>query len=249
MSFTTILDAAARVANAPEGVGSRVALPDRAAQIAVLLQSMTETRLTPPFIADSRGLDFLNTLWKPGDVEVEGLSKGEALLAWLLEAELVTQANVDEVHANANPGELDAVAAQARGLREWFRGFVLSHRGKALTGTAVAQLEPLNKLLARDAEFSQLVLRPRSSAEDGPPLEFVAQRRWKSPESLLFPLANALAVLVSESDFADVKGCEGPGCVLQFLDTTRDRRRRWCSMATCGNRAKQLALRLRRAGA
>jgi predicted RNA-binding Zn ribbon-like protein len=31
--------------------------------------------------------------------------------------------------------------------------------------------------------------------------------------------------------------------MLHFLDTTRGRRRRWCNMAVCGNRAKQAAHR------
>ncbi|MER5639607.1 CGNR zinc finger domain-containing protein [Kitasatospora sp. NPDC002227] len=35
-----------------------------------------------------------------------------------------------------------------------------------------------------------------------------------------------------------IKQCAGPGCVLHFLDTSQNGRRRWCSMATCGNRAK-----------
>jgi predicted RNA-binding Zn ribbon-like protein len=54
-----------------------------------------------------------------------------------------------------------------------------------------------------------------------------------------------MAELVCEADFAHIKTCEGAGCTLVFLDTTRDHRRRWCSMAVCGNRAKQAAHRRR----
>ncbi|ACZ84030.1 CGNR zinc finger domain-containing protein [Streptosporangium roseum] len=38
-----------------------------------------------------------------------------------------------------------------------------------------------------------------------------------------------------------VRKCDGPGCVLWFLDTSRNGRRRWCSMTGCGNRAKARA--------
>ncbi|MEV0667377.1 CGNR zinc finger domain-containing protein [Actinomadura luteofluorescens] len=38
-----------------------------------------------------------------------------------------------------------------------------------------------------------------------------------------------------------LRHCEGTGCVLWFLDTSRSGRRRWCSMAGCGNRAKAKA--------
>ena len=58
-------------------------------------------------------------------------------------------------------------------------------------------------------------------------------------------IAEALAQFVSEEDFLKVKACEGQACTLLFLDQTRGRRRRWCSMAICGNRAKQAAHRHR----
>ena len=58
-------------------------------------------------------------------------------------------------------------------------------------------------------------------------------------------VAKAMADLVCSEVFSDVKGCEGHGCTLFFLDKTRARARRWCSMAICGNRAKQAAHRKR----
>jgi predicted RNA-binding Zn ribbon-like protein len=70
-------------------------------------------------------------------------------------------------------------------------------------------------------------------------------RRWRSPESLLLPIAEALAQCVCEEDFANIRACEGQSCTLIFADHTRRRLRRWCSMATCGNRAKQAAHRHR----
>lgn len=39
--------------------------------------------------------------------------------------------------------------------------------------------------------------------------------------------------------------CEGNGCALLFVDTSRSGRRRWCSMAGCGNRAKVAGFRER----
>jgi predicted RNA-binding Zn ribbon-like protein len=70
-------------------------------------------------------------------------------------------------------------------------------------------------------------------------------RRWRSPESLLPPIGEALAKFVCEEDFANVKACEGHTCTLVFADRTRRRARKWCSMAICGNRAKQAAHRSR----
>jgi predicted RNA-binding Zn ribbon-like protein len=140
------------------------------------------------------------------------------------------------------PGELDKVADQARALREWFRGFVRKHMGRTLTPKALAELGRLNRLLERDEAFNQI---SRQRHRDGGPLELRMMRRWRSPESLLLPIGEALATFVCEADFANVKACEGHACTLVFADRTQRRARRWCSMAICGNRAKQAAHRSR----
>lgn len=211
---------------------------------------MIETRPLPPFLADSRALDFLNTLAVPVVEEVDWLANGEQLLAWLEGAGLVDSAVLNEVRTSVIPGEIEAVASQARGLRAWFLDFVVRHRGKPLTRNALTELGPLNLLLARDEQFSQIALRSKGAADEANlALRLVHQRRWRAADALLFPLAEAIAQLVTEADFTYVKCCEWPTCVLHFLDTTRDRRRRWCSMAVCGNRAKQSAYRSRKAEA
>jgi predicted RNA-binding Zn ribbon-like protein len=198
----------------------------------------------PPaiFIADSPGLDFLNSIATPVDTPVDWLDSGDGLLKWLAQAKLVPASALDELKARAMPGELDNVADQARALREWFRGFVRKHMGRPLTPKALRELGPLNKLLERDEAFSQI---SRHHQRDDDRFELRAMRRWRSPESLLLPIGEALAKFVCEEDFADIKACEGHSCTLIFADHTRRRARRWCSMAICGNRAKQAAHRLR----
>ena len=205
---------------------------------------MIDARPNAMFLADARGLDFLNSFATPTDADVEWLGSGDDLLAWLAAAELVEPAVLDEVRATAKPRELDAVAAEARALREWFRGFVQRHRGKPLTRAAAAELEPLNRLLARDEAVTQIAARAKADTHDGDgPLMLVVRHLRRSPDALLLPIAQAMAQLLTTADFADVRKCESPTCVLHFLDTTRGRRRRWCSMAVCGNRAKQAAHR------
>jgi predicted RNA-binding Zn ribbon-like protein len=112
--------------------------------------------------------------------------------------------------------------------------------GRPLGPKALHELGPLNKLLERDEAFSQIARH-----RDGDRLQLQAMRRWRSPESLLLPIGEALANFVCEEDFARVKACEGHSCTLVFADRTRRRARRWCSMAICGNRAKQAAHRNR----
>jgi predicted RNA-binding Zn ribbon-like protein len=198
----------------------------------------------PPafFIADSLGLDFLNSIATPVDAPVDWLDNGVGLVAWLAQANLVPAHALNDLARRATPGELDKVAAQARVLREWFRGFVRKHMGRPLTPAAIRELGPLNELLERDEIFSRLAV---SRDSDGDRLELQTTRLWRSPQSLLLPIGESLARCVCDEDFVNIRACEGKVCTLIFADRTRRRGRRWCSMAMCGNRAKQAAHRNR----
>jgi predicted RNA-binding Zn ribbon-like protein len=193
-------------------------------------------------IGDAQALDFLNSVATPVDVAIDWLEDGEALLSWLQQVGLVPAAALERMRSQFSAGELNKVARRARNLREWFRGFVHEHKGRPLRRDALKQLEPLNRLLERDDSFFQIA---SSTGRDGNALELRAVRLWRSPEALLFPIAETIAHFVCSEDFTYVKACEGPPCTLLFADHTRSRGRRWCSMAICGNRAKQAAHRHR----
>ncbi|HVI89205.1 MAG TPA: ABATE domain-containing protein [Dongiaceae bacterium] len=194
------------------------------------------------FVGDALGLDFLNSIATPVDTPIDWIDDGEGLLAWLAQAQLVPVDVLDTLRLQALPGELDKIADQARDLREWFRGFVRTHKGQKLTAAALTELEPLNRLMERDETFSRIMAGPPTGEA---PFARHVIRRWRSPEALLLPIGEAMARLVCTEDFTQVKACEGPACTLLFADHTRGHARRWCSMALCGNRAKQAAHRHR----
>jgi predicted RNA-binding Zn ribbon-like protein len=203
----------------------------------------------PPamFIGGDPSLDFLNSIGTPVDTVVEWLADGEDLMAWLERAELMPRETAATIRANCFPGELDAVAVQARALREWFRAFLLAHRGQWLGPDSLHELEPLNRILERDDAYGAIVARP-SDATHQPPtsgLEWRTLRRWRTPDSLLLPIAHAIANFLTSEDLSRVKSCEKSPCTLFFLDRTRGQARRWCSMTVCGNRAKQALYRAR----
>ena len=197
----------------------------------------------PPaiFVGDALALDFLNSIATPVDTPIDWIDDGQGYLSWLEQANLVPGDVLRDMRARALLGELDKIADQARNLREWFRGFVRQHKGRPLMAEALAELEPLNRLLERDETFSRIAARPTGQE----PIELQTVRRWRTPYALLLPVGEALARLVCTEDFAHVKACEGPACTLLFADHTRGHARRWCSMAICGNRAKQAAHRHR----
>jgi len=198
----------------------------------------------PPaiFVGNAPGLDFLNSIATPLDTPVDWIDDGEGLLSWLEQAQLVPPDAARRIRAHAGPGKLDKVADQARNLREWFRGFVRQHMGRPLAAETLVQLQPLNRLLARDETFTRII--PEPAGANGP-FQLRVARRWQTPEALLLPIGEALAQLVCTEDFSNVKACEGQPCTLLFVDRTRGHARRWCSMALCGNRAKQAAHRHR----
>jgi predicted RNA-binding Zn ribbon-like protein len=67
-------------------------------------------------------------------------------------------------------------------------------------------------------------------------IEFVA--RENGLEWLLAAIARSAAEIVAEGPNARVRICANPDCGLLFYDASRTRKRRWCSMAVCGNRHK-----------
>lgn len=195
--------------------------------------------LPPPFfVADAPGLDFLNTV-ATDERTIDWLRDGDGLLYWLGAAKIAPSEVLAAFRAKTTSRELDAVAEQARALREWFREFVHEHMGRPLRPDAMAALTPLNKLLKQDTGYGQIA---RANSNEGK-LELRLDRHWNSPNSLLLPIGTILAQLVCDEDFSDVKACQGHNCTLLFADHTRGRARRWCSMAVCGNRAKQAAHR------
>jgi predicted RNA-binding Zn ribbon-like protein len=205
----------------------------------------TDSRPPAMFIAGDPSLDFLNSIGTPVDTVVEWLADGDDLVAWLERAELVPHEAAATIRANCFPGELDAVAAQARALREWFRAFVLAHRGHSLGPDSLLELGPLNTILERDDAYGAIVAKPVNGTAAASGLEWRTLRRWRTPGSLLLPIAHAIANFLTSEDLSRVKSCEKSPCTLFFLDRTRGQARRWCSMTLCGNRAKQALHRAR----
>jgi len=59
---------------------------------------------------------------------------------------------------------------------------------------------------------------------------------WLDP--VLRPVTRAAVDLLTSDELAKVGRCADDECGWLFLDTTRNRTRRWCDMRSCGNRHK-----------
>lgn len=197
-----------------------------------MVQSMTfpTSPKAPVFVGDNLALDFLNTVFGSEPERYDCLVDDAAVLAWL------AQAGALPVPMAGAPDGLHTLALT---LRDNARALLdAARRGVA------ADASTLNQVL-QDGRAYQQVQWNTSSAS------FVMVRRQSdlSAASLLEPVAQAVAALLCDMPLMHVRQCEASDCTLMFLDKTKSHRRRWCSMALCGNRMKVAAFRSRQKGA
>lgn len=192
----------------------------------------------PPAVwfGDHPACDFLNTLAAPRGTPIEWLETGTDLLDWLGESSLIDADQKSALVRRWPAQQLNDAAREAREFREWFRGAVV--RRKASGAVASQDAAHLNAALARDASYPQL-------SQSGQDITLAQRRHWNEPAQLVAPIAGAAADLFCDGDWDLIRKCENPACTIWFYDRTKGHRRRWCSQAFCGNRAKVAAFRQR----
>lgn len=194
----------------------------------------------PLRVGDHAALDFLNSVFTPRDEPIDLLRDGPALAHWLAGSGVV-DASAAKAAAGWSAQQLNRAAAEARGLREWFRELLFRWSVVGARGVRAADLERLNALLEKGPVQQTLVREAEG-------LTLHTVRAVDSPSALLAELASACADLLATHRAEQVRKCENPACTLWFADTKRGPRRRWCSMAVCGNRMKVAAHRARHRG-
>jgi predicted RNA-binding Zn ribbon-like protein len=193
--------------------------------------------MEPLFLGSHIAADFLNTAFEPDGEHVEKIGDGRALFAWLVAAHLLEDAQATKLLRRLGLKGADTVAAEARKLREWARGWLERWR-EAPNADHAVELAALNAYLSREVRSREVI-----QTKEG--LVLQTQTHTDNAEELLALLAGTLAALITEEDPALLRTCAGPGCTLWFLDRTKAHRRLFCSAATCGNRAKVAAFRER----
>jgi predicted RNA-binding Zn ribbon-like protein len=177
-------------------------------------------------------LDFANTVSLHGvDHPNERLTSYQDLLAWSRRAGIVDereQAQLASVAA-ARPADALDVFEQAYNLRETiYRVFSAVAGGHP---AASADLEQLNVVLREVMVHAELVQTGEGFSWGWAPDE-------NALDSILWPIVRSAAELLISGDLGRVRECSGDTCGWLFVDTSRNRSRRWCDMEDCGNRAK-----------
>lgn len=193
--------------------------------------------LEPPRVGEHPALDFLNSVLAPDGDVLDFLHDGATLLRWLARSGVVPESAAASAKS-LTPRQLDRLAAEARALRDWFGALVLRWSVAGERAVSKADVDRLNALMSASPLVQVLVRHPAG-------IELRAQRALDTPGALMAALAAVCASLLADLRHNTVRKCENPVCTLVFADNKRGPRRRWCSMAVCGNRMKAAAHRAR----
>ena len=178
-------------------------------------------------------LDFTNTVRaRPLSERVELINDYTGLISWARQSTILTPGEAAELTdaARRHPRAAAAALAEALTLREaLYRA--ISARAAGLPAPA-GDLRTINRAIGNAMARAGLVPTTRGGFE------------WAWPGSppgldrVSWWVARSAAELLTSRDLAAVRECAGYDCGWLFMDVTKNRSRRWCDMATCGNRAK-----------
>jgi predicted RNA-binding Zn ribbon-like protein len=173
------------------------------------------------FIAGHVALDFVATVAERTTTRWERLRDPADLAEWLADAGIL----------DSPPPVTDADLQAARQLREALYAYVAY-----LTGGPVPPAE-VRRILNRHATTGDVTLRLDQRWQ---------LRRTGDVRSALGAITREALLLGQDDRRNAIRWCAGTACTRPFLDRSHGRRRRWCGMSTCGDKAKAAAYRARR---
>ena len=178
-------------------------------------------------------LDFANTVeWHASDQPEEHLKSYPDLVAWAERVGILTNDEARRLAraASHRPAEATEVLRQAVELREAIY-HILSAIAAGVSPES-SELTILNTWLSAGGGRWRV-------AQTGAGFAWRWLGQGETLDWLLWPVAQSAAELLVSQELERVKMCaDDRGCGWLFLDTSRNRSRRWCSMQSCGNRAK-----------
>lgn len=187
-------------------------------------------------------LDFVNTVHCYGCADIgEYLNTYKDLVAWSRHVGTISagEAKTLSRRADRHPAEAKNTHERAIELREAvYRIFTINLETRA---EAEEDLAVFNDYLAGALMQSTIF-----KTDDGFCLETTGNKA--KLDWILNPVIRSAADLMVSKEIKRVKKCADPKCGWLFLDTSRNRSRRWCDMRDCGNRAKANRFYRKKAG-
>jgi predicted RNA-binding Zn ribbon-like protein len=181
--------------------------------------------------SDDLCLNFANSWGGRLEASTDPAGDYSELVAWAVQGGIIAPSQAHQLLERAGREPANAAASVERAVR--LRKAIYESFARVAGGRLPLQgvLDEINRTLA-DA-IPHLRLRVVGSS---------CRWEWSAPQDALNQMLWAVALSAAElltSDRVDrVRECASETCSWLFLDGSRNRRRKWCDMASCGNRAK-----------
>lgn len=186
-------------------------------------------------------LDFCNTRsFRNGPDPGEWLGSYRDLLAWCWLTHCLAGAQIEHLvrETDAHPRKASAAYEEAIVLREsLYKLFSALADGREVDD---ADLGVLNGVLDHAYDRAAVTASSNGFTLIYQPQPVLVQPSWA--------VARSAAELLTSERLDFLKECPGKGCGWLFIDTSRNRSRRWCMMEVCGNRARVRAYLERQRG-
>jgi predicted RNA-binding Zn ribbon-like protein len=189
--------------------------------------------VTDAFVGGALCLDFANTVeWHARAVPTDRLRDYADLAEWAAAAGIIGRATARRLIRESRTCPNDAVRAFREAVE--FRESVY----RIMAGLAHGRRPTAADLAVVDRFVGEALGRLKLiRGSEGFRLDW--QDLGADLESLLWPIARSAADLLTSTRLSRVRQCaDDRGCGWLFVDRSRNRSRRWCSMDDCGNRAK-----------
>lgn len=187
------------------------------------------------FVGERLWLDFVNSDHSVRDSgeHSDALDAFESYVSWLRAARVLDAERATAMlrRAQQQPTAASAAMHEARRLRNVLRG--LAEHGGIPGGRAEeSAISEINRILGRSAGSR----RVESRSDGGFVRSFVTVGDVFA--GLLVPVIESAADALVQEELPRVHRCANPRCARVFFDASRNGKRRWCEMSSCGNRAK-----------
>lgn len=194
--------------------------------------SQANTKSPFEFTGEHLCLDFANTVNnRPTDHPTELFTSYSDVLRWGKEAGVLNPKIADRLLrlAEEAPGRAQSALRHTIRLRDAiYEIFLAVAERRDVSRTALALL---NDAVRQASEHASIAHGNRHFTWE-----------WVLPEEnldcVLWLVVRAAAELLVSEEIQYVRACASETCCWLFLDKTKNHRRRWCDMKTCGNRDK-----------
>ncbi|MBC7814735.1 MAG: CGNR zinc finger domain-containing protein [Burkholderiales bacterium] len=185
-------------------------------------------------------LDFNNTLDQDKEGgDVEHLHTYADLVEWAAQSGMISpgKARLLTREAETHPSQAATTLADAIALRRLiyrvFSAVADGHEPESADSSA------LNAALGASVVWLRIVRAPSDNDNDDSAFEWGWADGGSRLDQILWPIVWSAAQLLVSERLHQVRECGSENCRWIFMDTSRNHSRRWCSMESCGNRAKQ----------